>query len=151
MFCHDVVAALPAVDRFVRRYAGSNYSEDLISEVKVTALELGFEDRGVKIESWLIEIAKNKCRQEYKYKHAHPSQCRLDPEQNNLVEYQPCRLTERDYLRLINELPTNQRRILKLTIRGYKCREIAKKLNLKPETVKTTLWNARHKLKGREC
>lgn len=152
MFCHDVVAALPAVDRFVRRYAGSNYNEDLMSEIKVTALELGFEERGVKIESWLIEIAKIVCKANYYNKKRHPLlNSDFNPEQSNLTTYQPCRLTEDDYRRLINELPERQQNILKLTISGYKCREIAKILNLKPETVKATLWVARHKLKGREC
>ena len=150
MFCDQVIQALPAVERFTRKYAGARFSADLMSEIKVTALELGYEDRGNKIESWLIEIAKNKCKQEYKYNRTHPLQLiDMIPEEISHVDYQPCRLVELDYLKLINQLPKLQRRILKLTIIGYKCREIAAKLHLKQTTVKTALWIAKNTLKNK--
>ena len=151
MFCDDVIKALPAVEQFTRQYAGSNFSADIISEVKVKALELGFTQRTAKLETWLIEIAKNICKANFNQKCRSPlTFADLNPEQLNQYDYQPCRLFLADYYRKINRLPATERKILLLTIRGYKCREIAEKLNLKPQTVKTSLWKARHKLKGRE-
>jgi len=143
----DVIEALPKIERFVRYYAGTNYSSDIMSEIKVKALELGFEQRGVKIESWLIEIAKNVCKCQFKKQKRNPV-AEYVPDDIG-IEFQPCLLEEKEMIRIIKSLPTTQNKVLLLTIAGYKCREIAKKLNHKPESVKSKLWIARNTLKNK--
>ena len=149
MFYHDVIQALPAVERFTRKYAGNNFTDDIMSEIKVKALELGFEKRGVKIESWLIEIAKIVCKANFYNKKKHQLQfVDFKPEQLNQYDYQPCLADEKLIEKLINTLPANYKHVLKLRMSGYKCSEISEILHLKNTIVKSTLWKARRKIKN---
>lgn len=151
MFCDDVIKALPSVERFTRYYAGKYFSQDIMSEIKVRALELGFENRGVKIETWLNEIAKFVCKnEEYQRKRHMLLLSDFSPEMVERYDYQPSNIMQAEYIRLLNILPKMHRKIIMLTMQGYKCREIAKETGLKPESVKSALWQARNKLKSRE-
>lgn len=151
MFYDKVIEALPEVECFCRAKYGTFYTEDLLSEVKVTALEAGkFEERGYKITSWLIGIAKNKYKSDLKYRKAHPSiheETKLNIDYRLI--YQPCEYDERIYLKILNELTDFLRIPLEMRMQGYTVKEISVILNSKQTTIKSAIWLARNTLKNK--
>ena len=148
MFYDDIKEAMPKVDFWCYSKYGKHYTEDIRSEVILVALEKkDFEDRGVKFSSWLIEVAKNICQSAGSY----ISYRRIN--ETDIIKErtccQPCFYDERFYLQLIEEMPEHMKAALKMSMEGYKVREISKRMNLKQTTVKSRIWLARKTFKNK--
>ena len=140
-----LIATLPAVDRWCRYVYGCKYSADITSEVKLIALEKGFEDRGVKLSTWLTSIAINLYKAQAKYNAWHPPS--LGSDCFTAFIYQDNNLDDGYYTNLINTLPAYLRRLLRYRMDGYSVREIVVLTKLKHTSVKSAITVARKKLK----
>lgn len=145
-FLSSLLSELPGVDNWCRSEYGYRYSEDITSEVKLIALEKGFfEDRGVKLSTWLIQIAINLYKAQAKYRAWHPA---VDNAQVNHTLYYPDIIIDDGfYTILIEELPKKLRVPLKYSLQGYPVRDISDITGLKATSIKSRLWEARTSIK----
>lgn len=127
---NSIIKALPEVEKYCRK--SNIYSEDLISEVKVSALESTYTNRGNKITSWLIGIAKNKHKVNKYERKRNPISENIS--ENECKCFQCCNFDEE----IINRIISNNKAV-KLRIEGYNVGEIADEMKLKKSTVKTRI------------
>jgi len=138
------------VDEYCKRRYKDQYDEDIISELKVIALEKGvFEDRGIKISTWLIGIVKKLYLVKWKYNKSRPLNEYISIEPDVLYDfsYQESIIDNETLLKLVDGLPDYLRDTLKLRMQGYTVKEISDMNGLKPTTNKSKIWEARNKLK----
>lgn len=145
MLYDDIKKAMPKVDSWCYSEYGKHYTEDVRSEIILIALERKFEDRGVKITSWLIEIAKNICWNVVSYNSYRKAN--LHDSVTEMICYQECNIDADRINKVVDGLPVFLRTPLKLRMQGFTIREIASIQKLKPSSVKARIWEARNKLK----
>lgn len=141
----DIKQAMPHVDSWCYSNYGFHYTEDARSEILLIALEKNYEERGVKLTSWLIEVAKNVCMKVASY-----NSYRRKKEGDVIQErvcYQECNIDVEKINQVVDCLPDPLKVPLQLRMQGYTVKEIAAIQKLKPTSVKSRIWEARNKLK----
>ena len=150
-FDEDLISNLPRLNSWCIARYGKKFSEDITQDVCLVALKHGSFDysSNTSMLTWLCEIAKFLYLKNYRYNTIHPLLIEDIIEENFDMEvvYQTNNVDVKDICKCINKLCDNQKQIIKLTILGYKIREISVMFNLKQTSTKSRLWIARNNLK----
>jgi len=115
-------------------------AEDIVEDVFINLWERGYVfDNPNKAKAWLYIATKNACFNYIKkLQHKEREQRKILPEysENEMIENITKAEAVRQIYVLIEELPLQCRKVVRLTIKGYSNQEIAELLNLSQSTVK---------------
>jgi RNA polymerase sigma-70 factor (ECF subfamily) len=133
----------PALYQFALKIVKNRFgAEDIVQEVFFNLWVRGGEFKTIqKVKSFLYTSVKNKCFDHLEHEAVilkHKKYSKNQEKSDKAIDY---RIIEEETYRLIytaiNTLPPECRRILMLSIKGLQNTEIAKKMNISVNTVKT--------------
>lgn len=134
------------VERYINFRLPSSFDADDVIQETYYAAYVGYEKLRNKelFKPWILSIARNQCNLWFRKKYGHelilldtiPETADTDTTEDNTV-YQ-----------ILNLLPKESAELLRLTMQGYKQRDIAERLNIPIGTVKSRLHYSRIKFRS---